>query len=192
MKKFLFLFSVLSLSIVLSFTAVSKRIIVIDAGHGGNDVGAKVETAVEKEITLKVAKQIKDLSKGEDFEIVLTRDSDAYPTLEERIQKINSIKPEMVISLHMNSEAGSNSSKKGSEIFFPLNEKSKLLADKLASILGNTKVFDDKKMKILEGDSPSLLLEMGFLSNKKDREYYNSEKGQRETAEKIIKFLKEK
>ncbi len=188
MKKLLFVFSLLSLGFLLSFAPPEKRIIVIDAGHGGKDFGAQKEDKTEKEINLSVAKYIQELCKDENFEIILLRDADDYPALSKRLEKIKDAKPEMVLSLHMNTTPEKESSKKGTEIYFK-NDESKVLADKLAQVL-NAKVLESPKLKIMDSEYPTLLIEMGFMNNKEDRAYLGSEKGQKETAEKIVKFLK--
>lgn len=193
MKKFFLLFSVLSLAFLFSFSPPTKKIIVIDPGHGGEDFGAKREDAVEKEITLRVAKLIKSQTGADDFDVILLRDSDVYPSLEQRLEKINVLKPALVLSLHMNNTSEKETTKRGSEIYVKEgNGDAKMYADRLASILEKTKIFDDRKLKILEADAPVLLLEMGFLNNKEERAYFMSSNGQEEMAQKIVKFLREK
>ena len=195
MRKFFLLFSVLSLAFLFlfSFSPPPKKIIIIDPGHGGEDFGAKKDDAIEKEITLRVAKYIKAKTGADDFEVVLLRESDVYPTLQQRIEVIEKLKPAFIISLHMNSTPEKETARKGSEIYIKSGDPDiKILADKLAHILENTRIFDDKKLKLLEVNAPVLLVEMGFLNNKEDRSYFTEPKGQEEMAQKIVKFLRQK
>jgi N-acetylmuramoyl-L-alanine amidase len=104
----------------LSFTPINKKYIVIDAGHGGNDMGSVYGKFSEKEITVNIAKEIQKLNENQDqYEVILTRDSDSYPTLQERTAMINKLNPEMVISLHMNSNPEKETPKQGTDGFVP-------------------------------------------------------------------------
>lgn len=77
-------------AIILSFSPTSKKYIVIDAGHGGNDLGATRNGIHEKDIVLNIAKQIKkSVERNNNYEVILTRDDDSYPSLSERTEKIN-------------------------------------------------------------------------------------------------------
>ena len=79
--------------------------IIIDAGHGGKDYGAKGVKAYEKDINLAVAKKIAeylDINYPE-VEVLLTRDDDAYLTLKERADFANKNGGDLFISVHVNS-----------------------------------------------------------------------------------------
>ena len=63
MKNLLRVISVVALGVLLSFSfSKEKKVVVIDAGHGGTDLGATREGVSEKEIVLNVAKKIKALN----------------------------------------------------------------------------------------------------------------------------------
>jgi N-acetylmuramoyl-L-alanine amidase len=83
--------------------------IVIDAGHGGKDVGAKNDAykLYEKDLTLDVARRLKSLLERAGFEVVMTRDSDVYIPLERRPQIANRERGDLFISIHFNA-AGSS------------------------------------------------------------------------------------
>lgn len=179
------------LLISLSFTGINKKVIVIDAGHGGTDNGATYEDIQEKNIVLNLAKKIKELNKDENIEILLTRNDDNYPSLSYRSSYANTVKPDLLISLHMN-KALKNTDKKGTEIYYQDNENSKNMASQLATSFDNCLTKHLNLHILRESTSPALLLELGFISNEDDRNYYSSEKGQTETAEKILKFISQK
>ena len=69
-------------------------------GHGGNDPGAQVGSALEKEIVMSIARKIQVLNTNTNIEIILSRDQDQFKSLSERTQFINSLNPDLVISLH--------------------------------------------------------------------------------------------
>lgn len=175
----------------LSFTPLAKKIIVIDAGHGGNDTGARRDGLSEKEITLQIAKEIQQYNKEQDaFEVVLTRDSDNDLSLAERVAKINELSPEMVISLHLNSSPQTETPNTGLEIYTQNSEKSKKLAEKISAKF-TVHSIENRNLHILrESKVPAVLVELGFINNIRDRNYISSEKGRKEIAEKFTEVFK--
>lgn len=176
----------------LSFTPINKKYIVIDAGHGGNDTGCMYGKFSEKEITINIANEIKKLNENQDqYEVILTRDSDFHPTLQERTAMINKLNPEMVISLHVNSNPEKETPKEGTEVYIQNTDGSKKLAEKLLKKFDVRKV-EERDLHILrETKAPAVLVELGFINNTKDREYITSEKGQKEIAQKFTEIIRE-
>lgn len=78
-----------------------KRVIVIDPGHGGHDLGALGSAGLaEKDITLSVARKIKEiLSKS--YEVVLTRNEDYRLDIERRTAVANHHRADLFISIHV-------------------------------------------------------------------------------------------
>lgn len=79
--------------------------VVIDAGHGGKDVGCVGKITNEKTITLDVAKRVSELI-SRDFpqtRVVMTRDDDTYITLQGRADIANKAEGDLFISIHVNS-----------------------------------------------------------------------------------------
>lgn len=108
------------------------RLIVIDAGHGGKDPGAvgKKKTR-EKDITLKIARLIKDkIKNGTNHKVVLTRDKDVFIPLDERTAIANTKEADIFVSIHVN--ASFNRKAKGVETYFlkleGLNKEELLIA----------------------------------------------------------------
>lgn len=81
-----------------------KDIIVIDAGHGGHDPGAKGKKSKEKDIALsialKIGKKLKELDP--DLKVIYTRKTDIFIPLHKRIGIANSEKADLFISIHCN------------------------------------------------------------------------------------------
>ena len=94
----------LSVFIVLHMNAESYTI-VIDAGHGGKDVGALGQKVCEKDVNLAVALQLGELicKNMKDVKVAYTRTIDEYLTLQERAQIANKVKGDLFISIHCNS-----------------------------------------------------------------------------------------
>ncbi|WP_197018353.1 N-acetylmuramoyl-L-alanine amidase family protein [Sphingomonas sp. URHD0057] len=86
--------------------ARGRPIVVIDAGHGGRDPGAKGVSGdiAEKDLTLTLARELRDdLVKRGRVRVAMTRDDDRYLTLEERAAVARRLNAAMFVSLHMDS-----------------------------------------------------------------------------------------
>jgi N-acetylmuramoyl-L-alanine amidase len=107
-KRYILLLAVVLIAAQTVFAAKDKErefVVVLDAGHGGKDIGATDNNVQEKDInlgvTLKLAELIKSGMQG--TKVVLTRDGDSYLTLQERADKANNAKGDIFISIHTNS-----------------------------------------------------------------------------------------
>ncbi len=91
--------------------------IVIDPGHGGKDPGARgLRHTEEKDITLKVGLQLRDLlSKQPGVRVLMTREHDVFVELEERAKFANSHGADLFVSIHVNSHP--SRAVKGIEIY---------------------------------------------------------------------------
>jgi N-acetylmuramoyl-L-alanine amidase len=94
------------------------RTIVIDAGHGGDEQGAKGPVGtLEKDVTLSVARRLKAALEARlGVRVILTRDRDEAVGLDERAAVANNNKADVFISLHAN--ASVRSSAAGAEVFY--------------------------------------------------------------------------
>ncbi len=93
-------------------------VIIIDPGHGGEDSGAVGKGGlVEKEVTLDIAKRLRELLKKEKgLRVILTRETDVLVPLEERTQIANRNGADLFISIYTN--ASKNKTARGCETFF--------------------------------------------------------------------------
>lgn len=107
-----------------------KKVIVIDAGHGGKDSGALGANALEKEVTLATAKALKArLEKTGRYQVVLTRETDTFVPLEGRVQIARRADADLFISLH--ADSGPDVSTRGASVY-TLSEKG---ADRVGLVL---------------------------------------------------------
>lgn len=75
--------------------------VVLDPGHGGVDPGAKNGAAREKDLMLTFARELREvLLRADGFDVVLTRDSDSFVSLERRIAIAHQLRADVFISLH--------------------------------------------------------------------------------------------
>lgn len=93
-----------------------KKVIVIDAGHGGRDPGAKGAHGHEKDVTLAAAKALKgQLEQTGRYKIVMTRDKDVYVDHDVRVQIARRADADLFISLH--ADAGTDTSLRGASVY---------------------------------------------------------------------------
>ena len=92
-------------------------VIAIDAGHGGEDPGARgANGSHEKDVTLMIAKKLKEKIDSEpNMRGVLTRDSDFFIPLHGRVVKARNMQADLFVSIH--ADAFTNQSAKGSSVF---------------------------------------------------------------------------
>ena len=122
-----------------------KKVVVIDAGHGGRDVGAVGAVGVEKDVNLAAALTLADqLGRTGRYKVVMTRSTDVYVPLEDRVRVAQRAGADLFISLHSDSAPETNL--KGVSVY--------TLSDKAASSRATTFVSrDDWFMKAsLSGD----------------------------------------
>ena len=77
--------------------------IVIDAGHGGHDNGATNFVSREKDLNLTVAKKLANILRKAGYTVVMTRNTDTFLTLQQRVQIANRCRNALFISIHFNS-----------------------------------------------------------------------------------------
>lgn len=80
-----------------------KKVIVIDAGHGGKDPGAVFSSVYEKNLNLDIAKRLRKLLIAKGYEVIMTRTNDTFIELAERAEIANKNNADLFISIHNNS-----------------------------------------------------------------------------------------
>ncbi|RYD46679.1 MAG: N-acetylmuramoyl-L-alanine amidase, partial [Verrucomicrobiaceae bacterium] len=80
------------------------RTVVLDPGHGGKDPGATNPFGTEARYNIKVAGLVKKQLEAKGFKVVMTRNSDVYQSLQERVDFANTVKENAIfVSIHFNS-----------------------------------------------------------------------------------------
>lgn len=173
--------TVMIATITLSENTSQQKIVVIDAGHGGNDGGAGRDfngsRVNEKDINLAVAKKTVEILQSNGISVEMTRTGDTYPDLKERSAFANSLNAAIFVSIHSNS-AESVPDANGVEVYYATENnssgygiKSSELADKiLNAIIANTgannrKVKTARHVVTRTCQMPATLVEIGFMTN---------------------------
>lgn len=184
--------------VVASNILQDKKIVVIDAGHGGDDPGKiGINNALEKEINLQIAKEIKKCLEKAGITVVMTRENDSSlknskaEDMRERVKIIDESKAKIAVSIHQNSF--SSETEKGAQVFYYSESEEGI---KIAQILQNhLKILNpDNKREIKENNSyfllkrtktPTVIVECGFLSNWEEAEKLTETEYQKEIAQVI-------
>lgn len=182
---------------------IYSKIIVLDAGHGGNDPGATYATYKEKNINYKILNEYcMEYFEASDIKVYFTRINDTKIDLYDRAAFASLVNADLFLSLHMNWL--NNSSAKGTSVYYSDVNKcttnggltnaiyAKTLADSLSAALGtnNRGVYTQDFVVVRETRMPAVLIELGFLSNASDRKMMTTEKTQRIAAKTIYNTVK--
>jgi N-acetylmuramoyl-L-alanine amidase len=150
-------------------TQPTFRTVVLDPGHGGHDPGTTQRgVSPEKIWTLDLAFRLKTRLEQGGFSVILTRQSDVFIPLEERVLISNAQPNVIFVSLHFNSTPKRDI--QGVETYYDANRSAKLANKVQQSILQLPGVFD-RRVKtapyyvIRRNANPAILIEGGFLSN---------------------------
>jgi len=94
--------------------------VIIDAGHGGRDIGASWQGIIEKHITLKMALKARDMLVHRGYKVYMTRDRDKTLTLRQRTDLSNAKKANIFVSIHTNAapKRRKNYIYKGIEVYY--------------------------------------------------------------------------
>ncbi len=116
--------------------AARQRTIVIDPGHGGEEVGAKGPAGtLEKDVTLAIARKLRAaLTNALGDQVFLTRDKDQDLSLEERTAIANNYKADLFVSIHANASRAHAAN--GSEVYFLAYQASDEESRRMAAVEG--------------------------------------------------------
>ena len=168
--------------------------IIIDPGHGGPDVGATRNNIFEKDLNLAVAKKLYDLLKKQGLKVEMTRTNDINPTLQERCDFSNNRPAVLFVSVHTN--ASVNEGPNGIETHFYHDNSVELANIVHKHLIAETNAFDRGTIKsmfyvINHTNVPSILVEMGYISNDNEREALLTEERKNQTAKAIADGITE-
>ena len=178
--------------------------IIIDAGHGGEDGGAEVDSVLEKDINLNIANTLADILRASGYEVAEVRDTDIsvytdgadtlrekkVSDLKNRVNLFNSDARNIVVSIHQNKFESAKYS--GTQLFYSKNDPdSAELADRIRTAVvmliqhDNTRELKPagEDIYILDNATvPAVIVECGFLSNDSERELLVTQEYQSEMA----------
>lgn len=185
-KNVSFIFLLLKMCIIFGQVKSIQKRILIDVGHGGKDSGAiGINGIQEKDIVLKIAMEILSINKQLEnpLDIYLTRYNDTLISLSDRTKLAKALNADIFISLHCNHSDNPNA--RGIEVYIGENEsqyskESILLAFQFQAEFKKKLGFESRGVKFANFQvlretvnyCPSILLELGFLSNTDESSYF--------------------
>jgi N-acetylmuramoyl-L-alanine amidase len=164
--------------------------ILLDPGHGGAETGAPGATGYpEKNVTLMMAKLVRDQLLERGATVYMTREDDKDVSLQDRVAMIDKFQPAIAISIHYNSlpDEGDAQNTQGMGAFW-YNAQSHSLAVFLHNYIVNNLgrrsygVFWDNLALTRPTTAPAVLLELGFMSNPVEFEWVTNSQEQRKLA----------
>ena len=184
-------------------SAIYKNIVVLDAGHGGNDPGTLNGTVYEKDIVFNVLNNYAKtyFASNSDIKVYYTRIDDTRVDLYERAAFATTVEADLFVSLHIN--ASTNTSAKGTNVYYStLNTSksksgltSKILAtalqNNLVSALGtnNRGVATGNFVVVKYTEVPAVLIELAFMTNPSDFSLITNPTFQQKAAKAIYDTL---
>ena len=177
-------------------TRLKKLKVMVDAGHGGENEGAKgkVSGIAEKDYTLKMALELQKALKKEKANVVMTRDKDTSLSMVERIEMAKREDPDILVSIHLNSS--SRDSINGTSTYYRyigFRPMTQFILHRMKELklndFGNIGSFNFT----LSGPTeyPNCLVEVAFLSNEEDEKKILDPKFHKKVATKIVDGIKD-
>jgi N-acetylmuramoyl-L-alanine amidase len=175
---------------------VSKRVVLIDAGHGGFDPGKMAgEQILEKDINLKIAKKLQTYLEQGGATVIMTRVTDEAlaedkkDDMRSRKEIANTSHGDILVSIHQNSYPDSKVS--GYQIFYyNTSDNSKNLANNINNKLKETVNPNNRLLPaanknyfvLRQTELPAVIVECGFLTNSSDKYNLTTDKYQSKIA----------
>ena len=184
--------SLILLVLVLAVAPVfaqNRSLVMIDPGHGGEEAGVQTEALVEKDLVLRAAFVLAEAFVAHGFDVRLTRTGDYAVSIAERRAQAEAASAALFISLHMNRDDDPH--KHGIEIYANLDDaavaaKAQAMAEALRR-LDTPVVVESRPWAFLRSPTvPSLMIEVGFLTQPVERRLLVSSSYHRALAAHIV------
>lgn len=168
--------------------------IVLDPGHGGEETGVCAFGVEEKDVNLKISKQIRKALKKRGADVYMTRKRDKYTPLYQRVAFADKKEGDILLSIHQNSLLNPQDvvKKHGVGVYY-YNPQAKELAQKLQDELVRETGFRDDGVNfasfaLTRPTNPvSVLVECGYLIDKHEKEMLTNKKFQKKFANAFTK-----
>ncbi|MBO5303010.1 MAG: N-acetylmuramoyl-L-alanine amidase [Lachnospiraceae bacterium] len=155
--------------------------IVIDAGHGGFDNGARYQGRREKDDNLRLALAVGQLLEQRGYNVIYTRTDDIYQSPYEKAQIANDAGADYFISFHRNSGENDNTYSGIQTLIYGGDERAEEIADSINQELektGFTNLGIDERTGLVvlrRTEMPAVLIEAGFINNDKDNQIFDED-----------------
>ena len=144
--------------------------ITLDAGHGGIDPGASNLGKKEKDITLKAAKELKEILKNKNYKVYLTRSTDKFISLSKRRKIAKNNKSDLFISLHVDSLK--KKSTRGTSVYTLSDKASDKITAKLAERENKVDMIAGVNLVDVDNEVASILLDLTRRDTKNSASFF--------------------
>lgn len=154
--------------------------IVIDAGHGGFDNGARYQGRREKDDNLRLALAVGNILEQQGYDVIYTRTTDVYQSPYEKAQIANEAGADYFISFHRNSGENDNTYSGVQTLIYGGDEQARRLAEYINQELektGFTNLGIEERTGLVvlrRTEMPAVLIETGFINNDNDNEIFDN------------------
>src|SRR5581483_51425 len=163
--------------------------VVVDPGHGGKDSGVFKNRVAEKIVALDTAQRLAGKLRAAGFRVVMTRDSDRFIELNDRAAISNKQRNAVFVSVHFND--GSRRAH-GAQVYWHSNV-SQEFAQRIENKLGEVTMKDGvphANFRVLRlNQYPAVLVECGFISNRREARRCADTKFREQLAQKIAEGI---
>lgn len=213
MKKLLFLLVLpVTVAVLIAFKSINRKtvpvwvnaplVVMVDAGHGGDQPGVQAGEVTEKNLTLSIAEKVKQQAEAAGMKVIMTRTADVNLSVNERIEMAVNAKPDILVSVHIN--GGKPADENGIELYAgannnPAHAKASETAASgiIQSLSGLEGIYIKRPLKsrsenigiLKRVNCPAVLIECGYLTNASDLDFIISSAKQDELAQQIVKGL---
>lgn len=190
---------------------LGKPTVMLDAGHGGEDIGCSYGSILEKDLTLKIAKDAQSYLESQGVNVIMTRETDVFHYVVDLESTVNASDADLYVSVHINyfDQSSVYSGVQTDYDYFTsgFGAKCKELAQDIHSsvissdswkdrgLVDHSVKSDHERLYLRKLNVTSALVECGFLSNAEDRARLTNDKVLENLGENIskgiIKYLKD-
>jgi N-acetylmuramoyl-L-alanine amidase len=186
--------------------ALSDKVIVVDAGHGGSATGANGKgggsVVFEKSVTLAIALKLKEALEACGARVIMTREQDTDVPLKARTELANNVGADLFVSIHNDSNGSVNSASGTSTYYHMQDASSRALATCVQEavmsvtglpsrgVLSDSVMYQTGFMVLRETRMPAVLCEVAYINNANDRRKLVDDGFQRRVAQAICDGLR--
>lgn len=181
-------------------------VVVVDPGHGAHDKGCSCvengNAVLEKNLTLAIAKKVRDTLAEEGVNVILTRSTDVFIPLKERPGVANENNADLFVSIHIDDCPRANTAS-GTTSYYHMNDaNSRALAHSIVSRIAQVSGLPSRGARsdsILYGSGlsvlrnslvPATLVEIGYINNARDRGKMTNDEFQQSVAQAIVNGIR--
>jgi N-acetylmuramoyl-L-alanine amidase len=176
--------------------------VIVDPGHGGDDPGTiGIGGLREKDLVLPISLDVAEILKKQGIEVIMTRDTDNFISLEGRTDMANNINADLFVSIHANAINLSRPDVNGLETYYYKSANGRRLAELVHYSILNGVNIDDRNIRqarfyvLRHSAMPAVLVEVGFLTGEIDASRLKDANHRRQMAEAIargvIEYIKQ-